>query len=164
MQNLNLLLKILNENNLDFVIVGGFAAIVHGASQVTKDLDICVALSESDVKQLRVALEKLHPKHRMTPQKLSFLEHPQQISSLKNLYLQTDLGIIDILGQITGVGDFAKVAQNAITIELMGFPCKVISLDDLIQAKKAMGSPKDLQTVAELEIIRNHLKKNSPTQ
>lgn len=164
MQNLNLLLKILNEKKLDFVIVGGFAAIVHGASQVTKDLDICVTLSESDVKKLRVALEKFHPKHRMTPQKLSFLEHPQQISSLKNLYLQTDLGVIDILSQITGVGDFTKITQNAITIDLMGFPCKVISLDDLIQAKKAMGSPKDLQTVAELEIIKNHLKKNSPTQ
>jgi hypothetical protein len=83
-------------------------------------------LSESDIKKLRLALEKFHPKHRMTPQKLSFLEHPQQVSSLKNLYIQTDLGIIDILGQITGVGDFSKVMQNAITINLMGFPCKVI--------------------------------------
>lgn len=93
----------------------------------------------------------------MTPKKLSFLEVPQDTSNVNNVYLETDLGIVDLIGQVTGVGDFERVSRHAQAIELFGHPCKVISIEDLILAKEAMGRPKDTAMVKELKVIREKL-------
>lgn len=154
MNNLNQILEILLENKIEFVVVGGYAAVTHGSSQVTKDIDVCAPLTPDQVAKLRQCLAPLHPKHRMTPQKLSFLDHPENTSGLKNLYIETDLGMLDVLGQITGVGDYETVLKNAIEVEVFGQRCKVISLEDLIRAKLAMGRHRDLLTVQELNLIR----------
>jgi hypothetical protein len=83
---------------------------------------------------------------------------------IKNLYLMTDIGQLDVLGLVEGVGDFAAVSGRAIVLDLgneIG-PCKVIALDDLIAAKKTAGRPKDLPAVAELELIRKRLSDGTP--
>ncbi len=126
---------------------------------VTRDLDLCAILTMANIEKLRSCLKEIHPKHRMTPQRLSFLEYPKDISNLKNLYLETDLGDIDLISQVTGVGDFKKVSQQSQKIELFGYPCKVMALEDLILAKKEMGREKDLAMIKELKVIQS--KKNS---
>lgn len=153
-KNLNNLLKLLLEAKFDFVLVGGFAGMVYGSSLVTRDLDICIACTEDNVKNLRTILNDLHPVHRMTPQKLSFLNYPETLTDIRNLYLNTDLGTIDILSTIIGVGDFDLVKKNATPLKLFENLCYVISIDDLIKTKKAMGRNKDKMAVEELEIIR----------
>lgn len=97
----------------------------------------------------------------MTPQKLSFEDAPTDISNVNNLYLETDLGVVDLLNQVTGVGDFKQVSQNAQNIELFGHPCKVISIEDLIAAKEAMGRPKDIAMIKELKVIQEKNKSRS---
>ena len=89
----------------------------------------------------------------MTHEKLSFLEHPAPGLPLNNLYLETDDGIIDILSFVLGVGDFARLKERAVEIQLFGRTCAVISLDDLIAAKQAVGREKDLLAVKELRAI-----------
>lgn len=158
MSDLNKLLSLLLTSEVHFVVVGGFAAVLHGSSQVTKDLDICIAMSPDSIAALRKLLEPHHPKHRMTPQKLSFLEYPADISSLKNLYLITDLGVLDVLGFVGGIGEFDDVKKNSIMIELFGGKCRMLSLEALILAKKAMGSLRDLTTARELELIAKKSK------
>lgn len=153
MANLKKIIQILSENQIDFVIVGGFGAMLHGSSQVTQDIDICVSFNESLITRLRTALKDYHPVHRMTPNKLSFLEYPADTKSIKNLYLQTDLGMVDLLGLVGGVGELDVLKKNALEIELNGKKCRVISVEDLIKAKKFMGRPKDVVTVKELECI-----------
>ena len=76
--------------------MGGYAAVTHGSSLVTRDLDICTVLSEGYVETLRQILAEWHPRHRMTPDKLSFLDFPKP-GPLQNLYLLTDVGIVDLL-------------------------------------------------------------------
>lgn len=153
MQTLRLLLQRLAEAGLDYVVVGGFAGVLHGSSLVTNDLDICAVLSPENVAKLRKALADLHPVHRMTHKKLSFLEHPADGQPLANLYLETDAGIVDVLGNVLGIGDYGRLAKNAVEIPLFGHRCRVISMDDLIKAKEAMGREKDLLTVKELRAI-----------
>jgi hypothetical protein len=58
------------------------------------------------------------------------------------------------------VGDYAAVALHRITLDLGGAICRILDLDTLIQSKKALGRPRDLQAVIELEAIRQHLKLN----
>lgn len=153
MKNLNDLLKILLENNTEFVAIGGFAAVLHGSSQVTKALDICTSITPEQISKFRETLKDLNPKHRMTPKKLSFLDYPEELSDIKNLYLQTDLGIVDIIGNVIGIGEYEEVAKNAVTIELFGKKCKVISIKDLISSKEKMDREKDKTTIKEMKAV-----------
>lgn len=152
MQDFRSLLDRLADSGLEFVIVGGYAAVTHGSTLVTRDLDICAVLSEGNLEKLRHTLAEWHPRHRMTPEKLSFLEYPKS-GSVQNLYLLTDVGIIDILSTVLGVGDFARLKQAAEKFEIGERAYLVISLEDLIAAKEAMGREKDLLAVKELRAI-----------
>lgn len=154
MQSLHRLLERFADANLDYVVVGGYAGVLHGSSLVTNDLDICAVLSPENIQKLRSILADLHPVHRITHQKLSFIDHPAPSTTVANLYLETDSGILDILSSILGVGDYARLRQSAIEVSLFGRPVPVISLDDLIAAKEAVGREKDLLAVKELRAIK----------
>lgn len=156
--NLKALLERLITHNIDFVLIGGFAASVHGCTMVTQDIDICAAITEEEVAKLREALKDLHPKHRMNPNaKHSFLEYPTEIKGINNIYLETDLGVLDILSQTQPAGNFAEIKNRSFEIPLYGRKCRVISIDDLIKVKEKMNRPKDLQTVRELRLIKQKL-------
>jgi hypothetical protein len=150
---LNRLLQRLCDADIDFVVVGGFAAVLHGSTLVTRDLDICALLTSDNVEKLRKSPADLRPTHRMTPQRLSFLSEPELGIEVRNLYLETDLGAVDILSSILGVGDYERVRSASIEIELFGRRCRVISIEALIDAKQALGREKDLLAARELRAI-----------
>jgi predicted nucleotidyltransferase len=154
---LSRLLQVFVDEKIDFVVVGGFAGVLHGSSLLTQDLDLCLLLTPNNVAKLRSILKDFHPKHRMTPKRLSFLEVPEDTSRLNNLYLETDLGTVDLISQVTGVGDFERVSRNAVKVELFGHSCKVISIEDLIRAKEAIGREKDIAMVKQLKVILEKL-------
>jgi hypothetical protein len=160
--DLNNLLQRLCDADIEFVVVGGFAAMLHGSSLMTRDLDVCAVLTRDNVSKLRHALRDLHPTHRLTPDKLSFLDNPVAEVEVRNLYLRTDLGPVDLLSSIAGVGDFDAVRVNAIEVELFGRRCRVISLDDLIRAKDALGRDKDREAARQLRAVRDKLKAGTP--
>jgi len=159
MQNLGSLLDTLLKAKIDFVLIGGFASVIHGSSMVTQDIDVCMMINPAQIEKLRDCLREFNPTHRMTPKRLSFLEFPSDVSSLKNVYLETDLGVLDVISEVTGVGSFAAVSAHAAEIEIYGKKCKVISLEDLIASKKALGRGKDLVVVRELEVIQKNRDK-----
>ncbi len=153
MRSLQLLLQRLTDSGVDFVIVGGFAGVLHGSAYVTDDLDICAVLSPETVAKLRSAFADLKPRHRMTHQKLSFLEHPALGQPVANLYLETEAGVIDVLGNVLGLGEYEALSKNAVEVSLYGRMCRVLALEDLIKAKEAMGREKDLLTAKELRAL-----------
>jgi len=67
MENAEQLLKILAENQVEFVIVGGIAGIFHGSPLTTLDLDVCAPLSVENMMRISTALRPLHARHRMNP-------------------------------------------------------------------------------------------------
>jgi len=143
----------LTDSGFEFVMIGGYAAVTHGSSQVTRDLDICAVLTDENVELLRRALAGWNPRHRMTPQRLSFLQFPKAGERVNNLYLETDVGVVDILTSVLGLGDFARLKSSAEKFEIDGRVCWVISLEDLIVAKEAVGRGKDKLTALELRVI-----------
>jgi predicted nucleotidyltransferase len=153
MQDFQGLLERLTDGGLEFVVVGGYAAMTHGSSLVTRDLDVCAVLTTDNVEKIRQLLADWNPKHRMTPQRLSFLDHPAAGMPVQNLYLQTDHGVIDILSSILGIGDFARLAARAEKLEVDGRTYRFIGLEDLITAKEAVGREKDLLAAKELRAI-----------
>lgn len=153
MHDLTKLLRRIRESGLDFVLVGGFAAVTHGSSFVTRDVDICAVLSPENIDRLRAALADWDPRHRLTPQRLSFLSHPAEPIPVSNLYLETRYGIVDVLTSVLGVGDFERLKRDADEVEVDGLKYRVMSLSDLIAAKEALGREKDLLTAKELRAI-----------
>ncbi|MBK6728342.1 MAG: nucleotidyltransferase [Xanthomonadales bacterium] len=155
MNELNRLLQRLIAAEFDFVIVGGFAATLHGSSMLTRDLDVCAVVSEENIEKLRRAFADLHPVYRMSPERWSFLDHPAPGVVMNHLYLQTDLGPLDVLGSITGVGGFEAVREHAVAVELFGQQVRVISVADLIRAKETLARPKDRMVALELRALRD---------
>ncbi len=158
MTQLNRLIDRLCDADIDFVIVGGFAGVLHGSTLVTRDLDVCAVLTFENVAKLREVFRDVKPTHRLTPQRLSFLDNPSADVEVHNLYLETNLGPVDILSSIKGVGDYAQVRQASVAIELFGRRCRVISIEDLIRAKESLARPKDLLAAEELRAILEQKK------
>ena len=152
------ILFLLAKHNVDFVVVGGYAVAAYGSSLVTQDIDICCDFSTDNLMRLQKALAESHPVHRMTPKRLPLILTPEKCKGLRNLYLDTDNGSLDCLGSVLGVGDFDAVKQHSMTIEMEGYQCRLIRLDALIDAKKAMGRPRDLAAVTELEAIKEKVE------
>ena len=154
-KDLNYLLKTLLDNDVEFILIGGFASVIHGSNHVTQDLDICAVLSSDGIEKMRKALKELHPVHRMNLKaNVSFLDRPALDEKVQNIYLQTDAGVLDILSMVTGVGDFEELKKNALSVPLFGKKCLVISLDDLIKAKSVMTRAKDRIVLEELLKIK----------
>lgn len=139
---------------IDFVLVGGLAAVTHGSSMTTQDIDICCDFSANNLLLLQSALADIHPVHRMTTKRLPLSLTPENCASLKNLYLDTDIGQLDCLGEVLGLGGFEEAKQQSEVIEIDDHPCRILRIEALIAAKKAMGRPKDIETVRQLEVIQ----------
>ena len=153
MQNLAELTRRLIEAQVEFVLVGGFAAIAHGVLRSTRDVDICCRLSEANLMRVQKAVGDLHPTHRPRTD-LPLQLTPEQCASLKKLHLKTDLGILDCPGEIIGIGDFDEVLKHSVELELPVGKCRVIDLESLIVSKEAMGRDHDRVTVRELKEIK----------
>jgi hypothetical protein len=148
------LLRILAGQRVDFIIVGGAAATVHGASRLTQDLDIVYGRSPENLRRIAEALAALHPYLRGAPAGLPFRLDVETLQRGLNFTLVTDLGDLDLLGEIAGGGGFEALLPHALRVEVYGNPCYVLGLERLIEVKRAAGRPKDLEAIAELERIR----------
>ena len=153
MQNLAELTRRLIEAQVEFDLVGGFAAIAHGVVRATLDVDICCRFSEDNLMRIQRAIADLHPVHRPRTD-LPLELTPAQCASLKNLYLRTDLGILDCLGEIKAVGNYDEVSKHSVELELPIGKCRVMDLDTLIVAKEAMDRDHDRITVKDLKEIK----------
>ena len=158
MGDLALLLKRLIEHRVDFVIVGGFAAATHGVTLITRDLDVACRFSTANLLRLQDAVKDLHPVHRMTPQRLPLCLTPETIPGLKNIYVDTDWGSLDCLSSVLGIGDFAAVKKKSEIINPGLGPCRILKIDALIKAKKAMGRDRDRAAVLQLRAIQERQK------
>ncbi|MDX2010466.1 MAG: hypothetical protein SFW67_09765 [Myxococcaceae bacterium] len=152
------LLRRLTAANVDFVLVGGLAAIVHGSSVVTEDAEVCLRFDEQTLSRLFRALEGLNPRERMNAARPSLGDDPTRFVGYRNLYLMTDEGVLDLLGEIVAVGAFDAVRAASTEVDLGEFRCRVLSLEALIACKRALGRPKDLRVVSELEAVLQRLK------
>ena len=80
---------------------------------------------------------------------------PEQCATLKNLYLRTDLGIVDCLGEVLGVGDYDAVSSHSTQVELPFGKCRILRIDALIRAKEALDRDRDRLAVKQLKEIKN---------
>jgi len=148
------LLDALIAAGVEFAVVGGVALVLRGSSRVTLDLDLCYARDRDNLRRLSAALAPFHPRLRGAPPGLPFLWDEQTLASGLNFTLTTDLGDLDVLGEISGLGDYAAVAARSSLLTVGSTRVLVMDLDALERAKRAAGRAKDLMDLAEIAEIR----------
>ncbi|HZZ42734.1 MAG TPA: hypothetical protein VFE58_07335 [Tepidisphaeraceae bacterium] len=161
MEPLLQILQRLNDQGVEYVLVGGMAAVALGSPVVTQDVDVCAPLDERNLTKIVAALSGIHPRLRMRPDKMPIPENLPQLTNLRNLNLITDLGVIDFLSELTEVGNYAAIAHRTVELNLGGVKCRVLDLETLIASKRAAGRYKDQLNVWHLEVIRE-LKRQQP--
>lgn len=157
--NLEETLRALFDADVEFVLIGGAAMQMQGSAHLTEDLDFCYARSSKNLERLALALAPYHPRLRNTPENLPFRFDAATIKRGLNFTLMTDLGALDFLGEVSGVGDYEEVKKNSDIMAIFGMDCRVLSLQALIRSKKAAGRKRDLEVIPELEGLLDLRKK-----
>jgi hypothetical protein len=146
------LLIALHRSGVEYILVGGMAAIVHGAARLTFDLDIVYRRSRENYGRLVAALAEFGPYLRGAPPGLPFRWDVETIERGLNFTLITSLGAIDVLGEIAG-GGYDQLIPYAELKNAFGISVPCLRLDKLIEVKRAAGRPKDFEAISELESL-----------
>ena len=155
------LISLLGAAGVEFIVVGGVAGGAHGAARVTLDLDVVYRRTPENLSRIVQALAPYAPYPRGAPPGLPFRWDRRTVEFGFNFSLDTTMGYIDLLAEITGGGTFEDLLPHAVRLDVFGVSCLCLDLDTLIRTKRAAGRPKDYEAVAELEVIREEREKRN---
>ena len=153
------LLAALADPRLEIVLIGGLALVARGIVRPTGDIDFCYAPTPKTAAGLAVAVAPFHPRLRAPDTEEGallvriFRWDARAVRQGSNLTLTTDLGPIDILSHVPGIGGYAEVRAAATLVQFFGRPLAILDLPGLLRAKQAAGRPKDLAVLPELEAL-----------
>jgi hypothetical protein len=153
MTDFHRLLSDLTQSRVEFVIVGGFAATAHGSAFLTVDLDLVYRRSMDNMARLTAALRPFHPYLRGAPRGLPFTFDVEAMRRGLNFTLTTTAGDLDLLGEVVGGGTYEALLPHTELRTVLELECRFVDLETLIRLKRAAGRPKDLERLAELELL-----------
>lgn len=147
------ILGLLTAHGVDFVVIGGIAAVLHGSARVTQDLDVCFATDDANLDVLGKVLLELDARLRGSTDDIRFTPDRATLRRVEVLTLETNAGDFDVLARPDGMASYRRLRANADRYDVGAFAVLVVSVDDLIAMKQAAGRTKDLADVDELRAI-----------
>ena len=144
----------LTVHHVSFVVIGGWAEVLHGSPRVTRDVDVCYRRKPEDMKNILAALRSLEAKLRVPGGTVAMPIDERMLASVEQLTLDSNGLPFDLLAHVEPLGDFERVAKNAARFDINGRPVLAISLDDLITVKRHINRPKDREALFYLEAIK----------
>ena len=151
------IIKLLTGHQVDFIVVGGVAANLFGSARLTYDLDVVYSRKEDNLRKIVTAFQNTNPYLRGAPPGLPFNFDFRTLRNGLNFTLATDLGPIDLLGEIPGARSFEELINDSVEINESDLRFRCVTLPRLIELKNAAGRPKDLESLAELRAILEYL-------
>ena len=155
-------LRALRDADVEFVLIGGVAARLHGSPSLTRDVDICYSRDRDNVERLAAALGSLHAQLRGVDDDVGFILDAATLLAGANFTFTTDVGDVDVLALPAGVEGYAELAEHAEVVDLDGTSILVTTLDDLIRMKRAAGRAKDRAEVEILAALRDERGRAQP--
>jgi hypothetical protein len=146
------LILLLDEFEIEYILIGGLAASVHGSARFTSDIDILYKRNKENIVKIVSALKNIKPYLRGAPKGLPFLLDEKTLEAGLNFTLTTELGYLDLFAEIPG-GKYDEVIQETFLVDVFEKKIICVNLKELIRLKKASGRPKDFEAIAELELI-----------
>jgi hypothetical protein len=152
------IVQALNRHEVDFVLIGGQAAILFGSARATFDIDIAYARDRQNLERLADALRELGARLRGAPDDVPLLLDAETLERGMNFTFTTRFGPLDILGEPTGAPPYAELKRAAVATEVAGSRIPAASIDHLIAMKEAAGRPQDKVDAQELRVISDELR------
>jgi hypothetical protein len=139
------IVRAMDRRGVRYVLVGGFAAVIHGSPYITTDLDIVPQLEAANLGRLSQALRDLHARvwTSSEPEGLAFEHDATSLARVETWNLITDHGRLDITFRPSGTAGFDDLARDAVRLTILGIEVSVASLADVIRSKEAAGRDKD---------------------
>ena len=144
---------------VDFILIGGMAAILHGSARVTFDVDVVYSRTHDNIERLTTALAPYRPYLRNAPSSLPFAWDTKTIRNELNFTLTTTVGDIDLLGEVAGGDTYSDLLLHSFEVEAFGVRFKCLDLPTLIRIKEAAGRRKDQEAIAELRVLLEETEK-----
>lgn len=142
-----------NDAGVRYIVIGGWAAIIHGTARSTNDVDVVYARDADNLARIVRALAEWEPYLRGAPPGLPFRLDERTLAAGLNFTFKTVHGDLDILGEVSGGGTYEELLPYTESATLDGLEFRVVTLERLIQLKRAAGRPKDLEVIAELQAL-----------
>ena len=149
-------LRILHAHGVEFIVVGGMAAVIGGAPVVTRDVDVLPARSSANVERLLAALSRLDATFRGDDRGLR--PTAAHLAGPGHLRLQTRYGPLDVLGTIEDDTTYEDVFDQSYAVDLGGFEVRALSLERLLVVKRKLGRPKDLLMALQIEATLEEMR------
>jgi predicted nucleotidyltransferase len=146
-------IKTLKDAQVEFIVIGGVAGIAHGLARATFDIDILYSRNRTNIQRLVHALKPHQPYLRGAPPGLPFSWDEQTVRLGLNFTLITALGDVDALGEVTGAGSYEQLRPDSVELEIFDQRCRCVTLERLIQIKRAAGRAKDLEMIAQMQAL-----------
>jgi predicted nucleotidyltransferase len=139
------MLAVLAERGVRFVLIGGFAAVVHGSPYLTVDVDIVPKRSHDNLERLSAALRDMHARvwTEEVPEGVPFGHDAASLGQIDVLNLVTDHGRLDVTLTPAGTRGYDDLERDAVRLTILGVEVDVASLADVIRSKEAAGREKD---------------------
>ena len=134
-------------------MIGGVAAIAHGASRMTNDVDLAMPFTPENLARLLDILRPHNPVQATRPELSLMHEGVEKLSGFRLLLIETDLGRLDAMPEVAPLGSYEMLAT--VEREVFGRPCKVLAIESLIKVKMHVARPKDLEVAHELKASLN---------
>lgn len=147
------LLEHLSRHGVDYVVIGGIAAVLHGSERNTFDLDVCPARDPVNLEALGSALLEVGARLRGIEEDVPFVPDARALSGVEILTLDTALGPLDLVMRPPGVAQYGALRRRAERMDAGGVAVLVASIEDLIGMKAACDRPKDREDVERLEAL-----------
>lgn len=153
--------RVLADHAVDYVLIGGLAAVVHGSPAMTNDADIVPRRESSNLENLADALRFLEARLRVvdSPDGVAFDPHPALLDSMAMLNMTTQCGDLDLTFTPAGISDYDALVAASIEFELAGCAVKVAALIDIIRSKEAANRPKDHATLPILRALADEINR-----
>jgi len=155
-------LRLMNQHEVRFILIGGWAGIIHGVARSTNDVDLVYSREAGNISRLVTALQTWSPYLRGAPPGLPFRWDEATVRSGLNFTLTTTHGDLDLLGEVTGGGTYEQLLPYTVEATSYGLNFRVVTLEKLIQLKRAAGRPKDLENVAQLQSLLEERNRPKP--
>lgn len=149
----------LADHDVDFVVIGGFAAVAHGSPRATFDLDIVAAQDPANLRRLAAALLELNARIAGTDGDLLDVDptHADDLAAGASWTLSTDHGRLDVMAvdMVPGAPDYTELRSNAAVVTTpAGNRIAVAGLAHLLAMKRSSGRDKDLNDIAAILRVR----------
>lgn len=152
------LLRTLNSHTVRYVVISGIAAQFLGSPMLTADLDICYDRDDENLVRLAAALVELDARLRGVEDDVPFILDAQSLKRGDSFTFSTSLGALDCLGTPAGSSGYPELAADSEVFEIAGTECPVVSLEALIEMKRAAGRPKARIALENLAALQDEIE------